>query len=237
MKQRTLFQLLIIGIFINAPIKAQLPTIDEALSLVITQKKASDSRDEFPFAPAPGTKPKLYSGHFTSKYNEECIVTCSFLQGRDIKQVALLLYKNKEGYWKNGCWYFDNYYRLKFKDINKDSVLELLLETKINSGNKSYGSYKIISLMNQNTQILYENNSVLGFDSNSLKNEAIGKEVTKDLKVTLIDTVKNVPCMLKERIIKGTLKSYNDSTGAKLKYETIYQNYLFLDSKFVPKIE
>ena len=41
----------------------------------------------------PPTKPKLYHGHYTSYFNNECIVVCSLLQGRDIIQVVLLLFK------------------------------------------------------------------------------------------------------------------------------------------------
>ena len=47
---------------------AQTPSIDEAISLIITQKKASDSKDAPPFTLAPGTKPKLYPG-FILYYN------------------------------------------------------------------------------------------------------------------------------------------------------------------------
>jgi hypothetical protein len=216
---------------------AQVPSNDEAIALVITQKKASDSKDALPFTLAPGSKPKLYSGHYTSNFNNECIVVCSLLQGRDIIQVVLLLFKNKEGYWINGCWYYDNIYRLKVKDFNKDDVQELILETKISAGNRTYSNYKIISLLNLNTTVWYENNVVLGFDPSSLKNAPTGKEITKDIKVTIIDSIPNKPCLLKERIILGKFNHYNDSIGVKLDYETHYQSYHLVENKYIPKIE
>lgn len=216
---------------------AQTPGIDEAISLVITQKKASDSKDAPPFTIAPGSKPKFYPGHYTSYFNNECIVVCSLLQGRDIIQVVLLLFKNKDGFWINGCWYYDNIYRLKVKDFNKDSILELILETKISSGNRSYGNYKVISLLNQNTTIWYENSTVLGIDQSTLKKAPKGKEITKDIKVTFIDTIISRPCIINERTILGIFNSYNDSTGVKLDFNTNYQEYKFVENKYIPKLE
>ncbi len=216
---------------------AQTPSIDEAISLVITQKKASDSKDAPPFTIAPGSKPKIYPGHYTSYFNNECIVVCSLLQGRDIIQVVLLLYKNKDGFWINGCWYYDNIYRLKVKDFNKDELHELILETKISAGNRTYSNYKVISLLNQNTTIWYENNMVLGIDQSALKNAPKGKEITKDIKVTFIDTIKNSPCIINERTILGKFNSYNDSTGVKLDFTTNYQEYKFVENKYIPKLD
>jgi hypothetical protein len=216
---------------------AQVPSNDEAIALVITQKKASDSKNAPPFTLAPGSKPKFYPGHYTSYFNSECIVVCSLLQGRDIVQVVLLLFKNKEGFWINGCWYYDNIYRVKAKDFNKDSILELIVETKINAGNRAYGNYKVISLLNQNTTIWYENNTVLGIDQSALKNAPKGKEITKDIKVTFIDTIINMPCIIKERTILGKFNSDNDSTGVKLDFITNYQEYKFVENKYIPKLE
>ncbi len=214
---------------------AQVPTNDEAISLVITQKKASDTKDAMPFTVAPGSRPKLFPGHYTSYYNTECIVVCSLLQGREIVQVVLLLYKSKEGYWKNGCWYYDNIYRLKVKDFNKDSILELILETKLYAGNRAYGNYKIISLLNQNTNTWYESSSILGYDPTSLKNALKGKEITKDIKITFNDSLYNAPSILKERTILGKFNSYSDSAGVKLDFETKYQEYKFVENKYYPK--
>jgi hypothetical protein len=227
--------LLFIFIF-HVILMAQAPTSDEAISLVITQKKASDHKDAMPFTIAPGSRPKLFPGHYTSYYNTECIVVCSLLQGREVVQVVLLLYKSKEGYWKNGCWYYDNIYRLKVKDFNKDSVLELILETKLNAGNRAFGNYKIISLINQNTDIWYENSSILGYDPTSLKNALKGKEITKDIKITFNDTLNNAPSIIKERIILGKFNSYSDSTGVKLDFETKFQEYKFVENKYYPKL-
>jgi hypothetical protein len=163
-------------------------------------------------------------------------VVCSLLQGREVVQVVLLLYKNKEGYWKNGCWYYDNIYRLKVKDFNKDSILELILETKLNAGNRAYGNYKIISLINQNTNIWYENNSILGYEPTLLKNALKGKEITKDIKITFNDTLNSSPSIIKERIIIGKFNSYSDSTGVKLDFETKFQEYKFVENKYYPKL-
>lgn len=231
-------KLVILFVFVEQEISmAQVPGNEEAIALVITQKKACDSKDAPPFTLAPGTKPKLFPGHYTSIYNNECIVVCSLLQGRDIIQVVLLLFKNKEGYWVNGCWYYDNIYRLKVKDFDKDSILELILETKISSGNRTYGNYKVISLLNQNTYILYENNTMLGIDVNGVKNAPKGKEITKDIKVTLIDTIAKSPVIINERTILGKFNHYSDSLGVKLDYETIYQTYKLMEHKYIPKID
>jgi hypothetical protein len=164
-------------------------------------------------------------------------VVCSLLQGRDITQIVLLLFKNKDGFWINGCWYYDNIYRLKVKDFNKDSILELILETKINSGNRAYGNYKVISLLNQKTSIWYENNTVLGIDQSAVKNAFKGNEITKDIKVTFVDSILNRPCVIKERTILGKFNSYNDSTGVKLDFTTNYQEYKFVENKYIPKLE
>ncbi len=236
MRQFRLIMLLLFILTFQVNALAQTPSIDEATSLVITQKKATDSKDAPPFTLAPGSKPKFYPGHYTSYFNQECIVVCSLLQGREIIQVVLLLFKNKDGFWINGCWYYDNIYRLKVKDFNKDSILELILETKISSGSRSYGNYKVISLLNQNTTIWYENNTVLGIDQSALKNAPIGKEITKDIKVTFIDTIMNGPCIINERTILGKFNSYNDSTKVKLDFTTNYQEYKFVENKYIPKL-
>lgn len=237
MKRFITLQLLLFSLTCQKIALAQKPSEDEAIALVITQKKASDSKDALPFTLAPGSKPKLYPGHYTSYFNHECIVVCSLLQGRDIIQVVLLLFRNNAGFWVNGCWYYDNIYRLKVKDFNKDSINELILETKINSGSRSYGSYKVISLLNQNTAIWYENNTVLGIDPGTCKTAAKGKEITRDIKVTLLDTILNAPIVIKERTILGKFNHFNDSTGVKLDYETNYQSYHLAEHKYIPKID
>jgi hypothetical protein len=237
MKQLKILYLLLIVILNLGKVLAQKPSKEEAIALVITQKKASDSKDAFPFTLAPGSTPKMYPGHYTSRYNDECIVVCSLLQGRDIIQVVLLLFKNKDGFWVNGCWYYDNIYRLKVKDFNKDSILELILETKISSGNKTYGNYKVISLLNQNTTYWYENNTVLGINQSLSKNTPKGEEITKDIKISLIDTIQNLPVLIQERTILGRFDHYSDSTGVKLNYETNYQTYKLIENRYVPKIE
>lgn len=223
-----------IGHFI---VNAQVPGEEEAIGLVITQKKASDSKDAFPFTLAPGSKPKLLPGHYTNHFNNECLVICSFLQGREFVQVVLLLYQSNDGHWKNGCWYYDNIYRLKVKDLNKDAILELILETKINSGNRVYGNYKIISLLNQNTTIWYENSSILGVDQNSIRNTPKGKEITKDVKVTLIDSIQNLPVIIKERTTIARFNNYTDSAGVKFDYDTKVKEYRFVAEKYIPKLD
>lgn len=237
MKQHKYFLSLFLCLIQFLFTKAQTPSIEEAISLVITQKKASDDKDAYPFTIATGTKPKLFPGHYTSKYNKECIVLCSLLQGREYIQVVLLLYQNKEGYWVNGCWYYDNVYRVKVKDFNRDDILELILETKINAGSKSYGNYKVISLLNQNTQVWYENNTVLGFDKNALKTTPQGKEITKDVKVSLVDSIPSQPIVIKERTTIGKFNNYTDSAGVKLIYETTYNEYKFAEFKYIPKVK
>jgi hypothetical protein len=237
MRQFVLIKILLFTLIFQSNVIAQTPSLDEAISLVITQKKASDLKNALPFTIAPGSKPKFYPGHYTSIYNRECIVVCSLLQGRDITQIVLLLFKNKDGFWINGCWYYDNIYRLKVKDFNKDSILELILETKINSGNRAYGNYKVISLLNQKTSIWYENNTVLGIDQSAVKNAFKGNEITKDIKVTFVDSILNRPCVIKERTILGKFNSYNDSTGVKLDFTTNYQEYKFVENKYIPKLE
>jgi len=237
MRQFVLIKILLFTLIFQSNVIAQTPSLDEAISLVITQKKASDLKNALPFTIAPGSKPKFYPGHYTSIFNRECIVVCSLLQGRDITQIVLLLFKNKDGFWINGCWYYDNIYRLKVKDFNKDSILELILETKINSGNRAYGNYKVISLLNQKTSIWYENNTVLGIDQSSVKNAFKGNEITKDIKVTFVDSILNRPCVIKERTILGKFNSYNDSTGVKLDFTTNYQEYKFVENKYIPKLE
>jgi hypothetical protein len=237
MRQFVLIKILLFTLIFPSNVIAQTPSLDEAISLVITQKKASDLKNALPFTIAPGSKPKFYPGHYTSIYNRECIVVCSLLQGRDITQIVLLLFKNKDGFWINGCWYYDNIYRLKVKDFNKDSILELILETKINSGNRAYGNYKVISLLNQKTSIWYENNTVLGIDQSAVKNAFKGNEITKDIKVTFVDSILNRPCVIKERTILGKFNSYNDSTGVKLDFTTNYQEYKFVENKYIPKLE
>jgi hypothetical protein len=237
MRQFVLIKILLFTLIFQSNVLAQTPSLDEAISLVITQKKASDLKNALPFTIAPGSKPKFYPGHYTSIYNRECIVVCSLLQGRDITQIVLLLFKNKDGFWINGCWYYDNIYRLKVKDFNKDSILELILETKINSGNRAYGNYKVISLLNQKTSIWYENNTVLGIDQSAVKNAFKGNEITKDIKVTFVDSILNRPCVIKERTILGKFNSYNDSTGVKLDFTTNYQEYKFVENKYIPKLE
>lgn len=237
MRQFVLIKILLFILTFQSSVLAQTPSLDEAISLVITQKKASDLKNALPFTIAPGSKPKFYPGHYTSIYNRECIVVCSLLQGRDITQIVLLLFKNKDGFWINGCWYYDNIYRLKVKDFNKDSILELILETKINSGNRAYGNYKVISLLNQKTSIWYENNTVLGIDQSAVKNAFKGNEITKDIKVTFVDSILNRPCVIKERTILGKFNSYNDSTGVKLDFTTNYQEYKFVENKYIPKLE
>jgi hypothetical protein len=237
MRQFVLIKILLFTLIFQSNVIAQTPSLDEAISLVITQKKASDLKNALPFTIAPGSKPKFYPGHYTSIYNRECIVVCSLLQGRDITQIVLLLFKNKDGFWINGCWYYDNIYRLKVKDFNKDSILELILETKINSGNRAYGNYKVISLLNQKTSIWYENNTVLGIDQSAVKNAFKGNEITKDIKVTFVDSILNRPCVIKERTILGKFNSYNESTGVKLDFTTNYQEYKFVENKYIPKLE
>jgi hypothetical protein len=237
MRQFVLIKILLFTLIFQSNVLAQTPSLDEAISLVITQKKASDLKNALPFTIAPGSKPKFYPGHYTSIYNRECIVLCSLLQGRDITQIVLLLFKNKDGFWINGCWYYDNIYRLKVKDFNKDSILELILETKINTGNRAYGNYKVISLLNQKTSIWYENNTVLGIDQSAVKNAFKGNEITKDIKVTFVDSILNRPCVIKERTILGKFNSYNDSTGVKLDFTTNYQEYKFVENKYIPKLE
>jgi hypothetical protein len=237
MRQFVLIKILLFTLIFQSNVLAQTPSLDEAISLVITQKKASDLKNALPFTIAPGSKPKFYPGHYTSIYNRECIVVCSLLQGRDITQIVLLLFKNKDGFWINGCWYYDNIYRLKVKDFNKDSILELILETKINTGNRAYGNYKVISLLNQKTSIWYENNTVLGIDQSAVKNAFKGNEITKDIKVTFVDSILNRPCVIKERTILGKFNSYNDSTGVKLDFTTNYQEYKFVENKYIPKLE
>ena len=237
MRQFIFIKMLLFILIFQLNAFAQTPSIDEAIALVITQKKASDSKNAPPFTLAPGSKPKFYPGHYTSYFNSECIVVCSLLQGRDIVQVVLLLFKNKEGFWINGCWYYDNIYRVKAKDFNKDSILELIVETKINAGNRAYGNYKVISLLNQNTTIWYENNTVMGIDQSALKNAPRGKEITKDIKVTFVDSIINNPCVIKERTILGKFNSYNDSTGVKLDFTTSYQEYRFVENKYIPNLE
>jgi len=237
MRQFVLIKILLFTLIFQSNVLAQTPSLDEAISLVITQKKASDLKNALPFTIAPGSKPKFYPGHYTSIFNRECIVVCSLLQGRDITQIVLLLFKNKDGFWINGCWYYDNIYRLKVKDFNKDSILELILETKINSGNRAYGNYKVISLLNQKTSIWYENNTVLGIDQSAVKNAFKGNEITKDIKVTFVDSILNRPCVIKERTILGKFNSYNDSTGVKLDFTTNYQEYKFVENKYIPKLE
>jgi hypothetical protein len=86
-------------------------------------------------------------------------------------------------------------------------------------------------------QIWYENNSVQGIDKNTIKNAVKGKEITKDVKVNLVDSIAIYPIVINERIIIGKLNNYTDSLGAKLDYETIYTEYKFLDYKYVPTIK
>jgi hypothetical protein len=80
------------------------------------------------------------------------------------------------------------------KDFNKDSILEIILETRINAGSKTYAKYRIVSLLNQENKNWYENSAVLGHDPQSLKSAEIGKEVYRDVKVTIIDSVRYQPC-------------------------------------------
>jgi hypothetical protein len=237
MRQFILLYILLFIVNFRNDALAQKPSNNEAISLIITQKKASDPIDALPFTIAPGSNLKFYSGHYTSLHNEECIVVGSLLQGHEIIQVVLLLYKNKEGFWINGCWYYDNIYRLKVKDFNKDSILELILETKISAGNRSFGNYKIISLLNQNNTIWYENNSFSGIEEGTAKFATKGKEITKDIKASFIDTVITAPSLIQVRTISGKFNSYSDSIGVKLDYETHYESFKFFQQKYIPLIE
>jgi hypothetical protein len=238
MKQQPRILLLLCVLFACHAVVAQKgPSNDEILRLVIEQKKATDSKDAMPFTLAAGRSPKAYVGHYTSLYNNECLVICPLQQGRDFIQFVLLLYQTRQGYWQNGCWYFDNAERVKVKDFNKDSVLEVILETKINSGNRAFGNYKIISLLNLNQKIWYENKTELGIDHKSLMQAQKGKEVTMDVKVTIVDTIKSEPAILKERTIIGRFNSYSDSLGANLDYETKYRVYIFRENKYIPKLD
>ncbi len=235
--QRHYYLLLLIFVINSTYVMAQLPSNEEVMALAITQKKATDSKDALPFTPAPGRRVKLYAGHFTSLYNTECLAVCSFLQGRDIIQTVLLLFKTQEGYWRNGCWYYENIYRVNVKDVNKDSVLEIILETKLNAGNRAFGNYKLISLLNLNQQVWYENHTVLGYDAVSLKNSVKGKEVSKDVKVTFIDSVAKAPCIIKERTTLGKFNHYSDSSGVNLEYSTSTIEYYFKEFKYIPKLK
>jgi hypothetical protein len=228
------FKLLLFMSLVSPPAMSQLPTEEEAFRLIVTQKKATDYSGAPAFTKAPGAMPKFYHGHYTSLHNNECIVVHSLLQGRDIIQVALLLYKSKEGYWKNGCWYYDNLYRLKVKDFNKDSILEIILETRINAGSKTYAKYRIVSLLNQENKNWYENSAVLGHDPQSLKSAEIGKEVYRDVKVTIIDSVRYQPCTIKERTTIGKFNGFADSIRIKFDTETISKFYQFKNFLYVP---
>jgi len=238
MIKRQLFLLLLfIAIFTYEGRSQTAPSQDEIIRLVIEQKKATDSKDALPFTLAPGRAPKTYLGHYTSFYNTECIVVCPLQQGSNFIQCVLLLYKNNNGYWQNGCWYYNNVYRLKVKDLNKDMVQEIILETKTNAGGREFGNYKIISLLDQKQQIWYDNNTILGIDNIALKNIQKGSEVTKDIKITFVDSSNVIPATIKERTIIGRYNSYTDSLGAKIDYQTIYQEYNFRDFRYIPKID
>lgn len=216
---------------------SQVPTEEEAFRLIVTQKKATDYSGAPPFTKAPGAIPKFYPGHYTSLHNKECIVVHSLLQGRDFIQVALLLYQSKEGYWKNGCWYYDNLYRLKVKDFNKDSILEIILETKLSAGSKTYGNYRVISFLNQDRRFWYESGYLLGYDPQSLKNAEIGKEVYRDVRVTIIDSVRHQPCIIKERTTIGKFNGFEDATRIKFDTETISKFYQFKNFIYLPSAD
>jgi hydroxymethylpyrimidine pyrophosphatase-like HAD family hydrolase len=178
---------------------------------------------------------KHYLGNYTSQYNNECIVVCPLQQGRIYLQFVLLLYKNKQGDWQNGCWYYENIYRLKTQDLNKDSIQELIVETKDISGSRVFGKYKIISLINLNENIWYENNTLLGtISNNDYKKTSKNLEITRDIKVSIVDSKDNLPNMLKERKTIGYFNSFTDSLGLKLDYKTNTNVYKFENFKFVP---
>lgn len=237
MKQHKIYFVLFFVFIARTITYAQVvPNDEDILRLVIAQKKATDAKDAPPFNLAPGGKPKVYPGHFTSGYNDECIVICPLTQGREYLQFVLLLYKTKAGFWENGCWYYDNAYRIKVKDFNKDAIQELVLETKISSGTKVFGNYKIISFLNQQPLIWYENNTLLGTDPAALKNTLKGKEITKDVKVSFEEITPELPVILKERTTLGLFNSYSDSSGVKLDYETKRIDYKFIPYRYVPKI-
>ena len=231
------FRLLPLICLLSQSAMSQVPTEEEAFRLIVTQKKATDYSGAPPFTKAPGAVPKFYPGHYTSLHNKECIVVHSLLQGRDIIQVALLLYQSEEGYWKNGCWYYDNLYRLKVKDFNKDSILEIILETRLNAGSKSYTKYHIVSFLNQENKSWYENSAVLGHDPQSLKNAEIGKEVYRDVKVTIIDSVSYQPCIIKERTTIGKFNGFADATRIKFNTETTYKFYQFKNFIYLPSAD
>ena len=236
MKQHKIYFVLFFVFIARTITYAQVPSDEEILRLVIAQKKATDAKDAPPFNLAPGGKAKAYPGHYTSRYNVECIVVCPLTQGREYIQFVLLLYKTNAGFWENGCWYHDNAYRLKVKDLNKDAIQELIVETKISSGTRVFGNYKIISLLNQLPLIWYENNTFLGTEPGTLKDAVAGKEITRDVKVSFEEVSPDLPALLKERTTSGLFNSYSDSTGVKLDYETKNKEFKFIPYRYVPKI-
>jgi hypothetical protein len=232
MKKQQLVLLLLLVLKIQ--VKAQAPSEEEIFRLVIEQKKSTDPKDALPFIKAPGQKSKYYLGHYTSLSNDECIVVCPLQQGRNYLQFVLLLIKNKQGYWQNGGWYYENIYRLKTQDLNKDSIKELIIETKDIAANRVFGKYKIISLINLNEKIWYENNTLMGANNNSdYKNTSKGIEITRDIKVTIIDSINNKPSLIKERTTIGYFNSFSDTTGLKLDYKTKTKEFKFENFKYL----
>src|SRR5699024_347931 len=122
-------------------------------------------------------EPLLIFKSFTQENAEECLVIYPYSVGFRRKYNALfLLNKNDNNEWESSGWQHMGGTEIKLVDLNSDGIYEIIVEFS-NYGQGSLElDYTLLSLLNNEEKVLYENLSTNYVDSKIGLDKTIGNK-------------------------------------------------------------
>lgn len=157
---------------------------------------------------------------FTQKNAKECLVIYPYSVGFRRKYNALfLLKKNANNDWKSSGWQHRGGTEIKLVDLNRDGIYEIIVELS-NYGQGSLElEYTLLSLLNNEEKVLYENLSTNNVDSYKGLDKTIGNKLIEEIEVSYsLENDGSIKVLEKSKI--GSV-AYPDEENVKdrLKYE------------------
>lgn len=130
-------------------------------------------------------EPHFIFKSFTQESAKECLVIYPYSVGFRRKYNALfLLKKNANNEWESSGWKHSGGTEIKLVDLNRDGIYEIIVELS-NYGQGSLElEYTLLSLLNHEEKVLYENLSTNNVDSYRGLDKTIGNKLIEEIEVS-----------------------------------------------------
>src|SRR5690625_102381 len=191
------------------------------LSNKYKQLEGQPPRNQTTFKTWKTDEPIFIFKSFTQENAKECLVIYPYSVGFRRKYNALfLLNKKANNEWESSGWQHTGGTEIKLVDLNRDGIYEIIVEFSNYGQGALELDYTLLSLLNNEEKVLYENLSTNYVDSYMGLDKTIGNKLIEEIEVSYsLENDGSIKLLEKSKI--GSV-AYPDEEEVKdrLKYET-----------------